>query len=1072
MGRQSFRLPRLSYAPNQPGLPLSRSACLKPTAGSRLILFGTLVVLFWLPASVAQLPAGQDQTDSRYVWLRADDGLPSSQIYCMLEDSKGFLWLGTALGLSRYDGQHVLSFGIRDGLPHIRLRQLAEDGEGRIWVLTDGALAYLNGDRFEPMALPPEGGRPTLMGIDSEGGLLVSTRGNLYRYRDGGFRAIIPPPGRPWNQPRPVALPPAPQPATQLASPPAQSWVYDHIDGQHALIRIDGNQSRLYPLRYPISQPDRFLAVRDSRDRWLYACDAGIALMDEQGEQRLVYSAALLRSDPAQWRAMLLDKSSRLWVAESGAGLSCWYWTGNASADTLKLLPVKCAQPGRQVEALLQDREGNIWLGTSEDGAAFLPGNASFVRNFDSGSGLVDQVVLSAAGEGNQNIWFGMRAGQVDVLNFAGIGGVGNPVMGRAGNSPVVCLLEAPDGSMLAGSEDGLFRSRYRFLERHGPLRGIRSLEADGEGSVYVGTEQRLYRFDPAAFEALLGLESEDQISRNNIIADRPALRIAARPEGGCWYANEEGLFRFDGFETSRPVVSDGLLAATISDLAVVSGCLAVATRGDGLLLLRDDGFRWQIDALSGLPSNICTDLFVQDEQTLWVASNRGIARLQISDLESRTLAYETYDTKDGLISNEVNALVALRGSVYLGTNSGISIFNETDFKAQSVAPGIYFRGISIAERDTAVLNTYDLAYSQNRISIRFSSIAFNSGNLIQYRYRMVGLDKDWIATQYGEVRYGSLPAGEYTFEVQALNKDGLFSETPATFSLRIRRPWYQSGWFIFVIVLSLAALVFIGYSVLIGQTERSNLQRSVSSKTAELDRKIHELRRSNDELEQFAYIASHDLKEPLRNIANYVQLLQRRLNGKLDEDASQYMQFAVGGVRRMYAMIDGLLLYSGLTKPDPSVAEVDLNILLEQTLASVTAQHRERQVVVTKAALPRAMVNRDQVGELLWQLLDNAIRFNRSEPVLIKVSLQEREDELEICVEDNGIGLEERYHDKVFQIFERLDNAAGQEGSGIGLALSKKIVERHGGRIWYRSEGRGAAFFFTLKKNLRNQTN
>jgi signal transduction histidine kinase len=562
-----------------------------------------------------------------------------------------------------------------------------------------------------------------------------------------------------------------------------------------------------------------------------------------------------------------------------------------------------------------------------------------------------------------------------------------------------------------------------------------------------------------------------DQIDRSAIIADRPAWRIAARPEGGCWYANGEGLFRFDGFETSRPVVSEGLLAATISDLAVLGECLAVATRGNGLLLLRDDGFRWQLDALSGLPSNICTDLFAQDNQTLWVASNRGIARLQIRNLNERQLAYETYDTKDGLISNEVNALAALRGSVYLGTNSGISIFNETDFKAQSVAPGIYFRGISIAERDTAVLPAYELRYAQNRISIRFSSIAFNSGNLIQYRYRLLGLDKEWIPTPYGEVRYGSLPPGEYTFEVQALNKDGLVSEETARFTLRIRRPWYQSGWFIFLVGLGLAGLIFVGYSVLIGQTERSHLQRSVSSKTAELDRKIHELRRSNDELEQFAYIASHDLKEPLRNIANYVQLLQRRLNGQLDADAQQYMQFAVTGVRRMYAMIDGLLLYSGLTKPDPSVAEVDLNALLEQTLASVTAQHRERQVVVTKAALPPAMVNRDQVGELLWQLLDNAIRFNRSEPVLIKIDLQEREDELEISIQDNGIGLEERYHDKVFQIFERLNNGVDEEGSGIGLALCKKIVERHGGRIWYRSTGRGAAFYFTLKKNLRNQT-
>ncbi len=1005
------------------------------------------------------IQAQSPSADTRLVWLKADDGLPSSRVNCLLEDSSGFLWLGTSSGLSRYDGRHILSYGIRAGLPHIRIRELQQDVDGRIWVLSEGRLAALEQNRFvsaEISADPPE---PVLhIGRDEQGQLLASTSGQLFRYVEGSFRPVLPPAGTSWLKPQP------------LFSSKRRAWLYDQDESNGRLISLQGNQSQAFQLRYPPADLSRFLAVEDQRGRIIYLSEAGLVLFHPETREQTLISNGHLSDDPSRYRALLLDNNKRLWLAGASEGVQCWLWPSSLSPDSLQLMPVKGIAPGRQVEVLLQDREGNIWLGTGEDGAAFLPGNASFVRNLTTALGLSDPVVLSMATEGSQNVWMGMRGGQVQVLNFAGIGGLGSPVMGRAGNSPVQCLMEAPDGSMLAGSEDGLFMSRYRLLERHGPLLGIQALAADSDSSIYVGTSERLYRFDPQSFEALAQIEDVSGIDRRHIIADRPALRIAARPQGGCWYANEQGLFQFDGFETSRLTLPEGLLAATISDLAAVAGCLAISTRGEGLLLINESGLNWPIDALTGLPGNICSDLFVQDSSTLWVATNRGIARLQIHDVGSRSMNYETYDTKDGLLSNEINTLVALRGSLYLGTNTGISIFNEADFRTQSVAPGIYLMGLAIAERDTLVLDAYELPYSQNRLAVRFSGIAFSSGNLIHYRYRMSGLDEDWNHSSNGEVRYGALPPGQYRFEVQAINKDGVISEYSAGFDLRIRRPWYQTGWFLFLAGLGIAGISFAGYNVLIGQHERKLLQRSVSAKTEELDRKIQELRRSNDELEQFAYIASHDLKEPLRNIANYVQLLEKRLNGQLDNDAHQYMGFAVGGVKRMYDMIDGLLIYSGLTRPDPSVALVNLNEVLEAVIADRSLMNRERQVVVTKGSLPVVMVNREQIRELFTQLIDNAIKFNESNSVRINLSCTELGDELQIAIEDNGIGLEDHYQEKVFQIFEQLDNSGRLSGSGIGLALCKKIVERHGGRIWYESRPSGTVFYFTLKKNLQNQ--
>ncbi len=1033
---------------------------------------GLLLLLVWFiltPPGNFQLLGQSAAPETRFVWLRADDGLPSSRVNCLLQDTMGFLWLGTDAGLSRYDGRHVESYGRRDGLPHIHIDELCTDGQGTIWALGAGYLAGFDGNRFIMAPEPASGLREPYrhLGTDAEGNLLATHSSQLFRLIDAQMRTVLPPAGGSWDHPQP------------LSSSDAETWLFDRGGGAHALIRLRGKQSETFLLPWPAETSHRFLAVQDIHGRWIYAAEQGLALFDPaSGEGHMLYLPEP-PLDPPAWRSLLLDKNQRLWLAAGGETVRCWHWPAATDRDSLKLYPLRSTAPQREISSLLQDREGNIWFATGEDGAAFLPGNASFVRNFTERSGLADNVVLSISGEGDQNIWFGMRNGQVHALNFAGIGGAGSPVVGRVGNSPVRCLAEAADGSMYAGSEDGLFRSRYRLLERHGPLRGVNDLAQGKDSFFYVGTTTGLYRFGPSALSKLDRAARQDQLKASQHLVSRAALLLAPHPSGGCWYANEDGLFRFDGVETKRIPLPPGVTTATLSDMDVTGTCLALATRGEGLLIYCEDTLSWKLDALSGLPSNLCNSLYAVPSHsdtsrstTLWVATNRGIARLQLDGITKQMMHYETYDTRDGLLSNEVNALIALRGSLYLGSNAGISIFNESDFLMQSAAPGIYLMGVSIGNRDTAVLASYVLPFSQNSVSIRFSGIALGSSNLIQYRYRLVGLDEEWIPSANTEVRYASLSPGKYRFEVQAVGKDGLLSEGIAAFELHIRQPWYQSGWFLFVAGLTLAGLTFGLYSLLLGRLERHRLQRAVSAKTAALDTTIREWRRSNEELEQFAYIASHDLKEPLRNIANYVQLLERRLNGQLDEEAHQYMRFVVIGVNRMYDMITGLLHYSGLTRPDPSVEPLKLDDVLQTALASVSQRYAERGIALTSEPLPALMANRLQLVELMEQVLDNAVKFNRSPIVQLRVRAHEEQEEVRISFQDNGVGIDESFQQKVFQIFERLDPNAEQPGSGIGLALCKKIVERHGGRIWYESsEGQGATFHFTLRKNLRNQT-
>jgi len=249
------------------------------------------------------------------------------------------------------------------------------------------------------------------------------------------------------------------------------------------------------------------------------------------------------------------------------------------------------------------------------------------------------------------------------------------------------------------------------------------------------------------------------------------------------------------------------------------------------------------------------------------------------------------------------------------------------------------------------------------------------------------------------------------------------------------------------------------GFGTVQDMTERKRAEEK-------LRRAMEELERSNKELEQFAYVASHDLQEPLRAISGYVQLLQKRYRGKLDKDADDFINFAVEGAHRMQNLINDLLDFSRVGTTGKPLTRTESARALGAALRNMAADIEETRAVITTHDLPLVLADEGQLVQVFQNLLSNAIKFRKKDgPPRIHVSAEHRKNEGWVfSVRDNGIGMEPKYSDKVFQIFQRLQREYG--GTGIGLAICKKIVERHGGRIWVESApGEGSTFYFTLKK-------
>lgn len=224
------------------------------------------------------------------------------------------------------------------------------------------------------------------------------------------------------------------------------------------------------------------------------------------------------------------------------------------------------------------------------------------------------------------------------------------------------------------------------------------------------------------------------------------------------------------------------------------------------------------------------------------------------------------------------------------------------------------------------------------------------------------------------------------------------------------------------------------------------------------------ELARSNRELEQFAYVASHDLQEPLRMVASYTQLLARRYKDKLDEDANEFIHYAVDGAMRMQALINDLLTISRVGTRGKPLQPCDSGLALEHALVNLRMAVQESGANITHDQMPLVVADMSQLTQLLQNLVGNALKFHGGDVPSIHIGAQRDGQEWIISVRDNGIGIAPEFFDRIFIIFQRLHGKQEYPGTGIGLAVCKKIVERHGGRIWVESEpGKGAAFLFTL---------
>jgi light-regulated signal transduction histidine kinase (bacteriophytochrome) len=294
---------------------------------------------------------------------------------------------------------------------------------------------------------------------------------------------------------------------------------------------------------------------------------------------------------------------------------------------------------------------------------------------------------------------------------------------------------------------------------------------------------------------------------------------------------------------------------------------------------------------------------------------------------------------------------------------------------------------------------------------------------------------------------------------------------------------WNETAWTIICVLILTAALFRLAMladqrdhsrAILAARLERQSealeeevrdRTRHLEKATAESQQRARQLAISNADLEHFAHVASHDLQEPLRTVTSFVQLLEQRCRDSLDTESREYIRFAVDGAKRMHSLIQDLLSYSRITTLGGPLTACDLSHVVSEALGCLELAIAESKAVVTVGTMPVLNCDRAQMISLFQNLIGNAIKYRKPDTApIIDISAKMDGAEWVFRISDNGIGLDPRYKDRIFIIFQRLHGAGTYEGTGIGLAICKRIIERHQGRIWVESEpGKGASFVFAL---------
>lgn len=956
------------------------------------------------------------------------EGLPQSQVIGIMQDHDGYMWFATYGGLSRFNGHEFRTWSKRDGMASNSVFDAVQDASGGIVLATSGGLCTMRAGAFicrgERDGLVHDDIRSVT--LDPQGGVWASTGRGISHVVGESVRNYTVASGLPADRVARVAI-----------DRNERVWA---ATGR-GLARLDGDA---------FVQVGREL-IGDSAVQVVLPFGDGL-LVGSQGRLFVVSGDLVAPYDRATLpeNTMLVDGA----IAPNG---TIWLGTRDGAlrinGSQVDHIAIGNALMSQLVLRVFLDRENNVWFGTENGASKHVPGP---FRTYTVNDGLPNPFVRAIEVDADGRLWTGGRNGLAvrDGNRFQPV-----PLPG-APDSRIYALSAVPAGGLLIGTRIGLVWLRDGQTQVYREADGLPgdivfSIVQDGAGGAWLGTDRGLAHW-------------RDGQVRTVAVPGLPEVTIMAMTRdrrNRLWLGLTTGGIAIRDGESLRIINADsGATDQTIWSMAEdTRGQMWVGTNGDGVLRITDAEIR-PFTTRDGLASDFIWQVLGDTNGDVWVFGNLGINRFSGDQ-------WKHYGRGSGLIELEGAANAAKQdgnGNRWFGTGAGLVRYTPGDEVAPANGPTVYIESVTLNDELVVSTGTKHPRFDRGEVKFQFSSPSYRDENATSFSYRLVGLNNTWSKpTPDRSLTYAGLSGGVYTFEVRAVNGD-LVSATPAVMTFEVMPPVWQTWWFLTLGMLVLAsggaAAPVIRARTL--ERERKRLEALVGTHTRELAEKNLRLQQSNRDLEHFAYIASHDLQEPLRKIQAFSDRVTKRYSATLDDQGRDYLSRMSGAASRMQRLIDDLLSLSRVTTKRNRVTSVDLNLLAAEVLGDLEFRVQSTNGRVEVDPLPNIVADPVQIRQIFQNLIGNALKFHRPDvPPLVRVAVVQLDaHRIELRFSDNGIGIAPDDAERIFLPFHRLHGRTQYEGTGIGLTICQKIADRHGGTI--RAEGHpgtGTCFIVTL---------
>lgn len=1102
-----------------------------------------IIFYFFLPgvAQLISLYAFSQKQFLKFDHLQTNEGLSQSNVLCILQDSRGFMWFGTEDGLNKYNGYNFTAYKNdpqkNNSLSNNFINGIVEDSNGDLLIATwGGGLNKYDRNKNEFIHFKHDINNPNSISSDFITCLLKDSKGNIWLSIDGGGINVFDRKNNRFIKYTTHNSTISDSTITTICEDSQHTiWIGTNNGG---LNLFNAGKNSFINFKHNDNEPaslsnNKINALfEDSKHRLWVGTGNGLNLFDKQTGKFRIYNIGNTKfpglCDDVIF-SMAEDNEGMIWIGSENNGISVL----NPETETFTNYQysdfISTDLSSNSINKIYKDTKGNIWIGTYNAGINFIASDANKFTHYkhtSSLNSLTNNNVLSICQDKENNLWIATDGGGLDMYNHT----TGNFKHFKheegyntiAGNN-VMSVLEDSYGNLWVGTYGNgvsvLNKKQNTWKQYKNDPANPYSIAGNTGWAIYEDSKRNVW-ITSATNGLSLYNRVNDRFTQYSAekygLSGNDVLSIYESKDGYIWLGtynsgitrldkktNKVTTFKYD--KNNKKGLGDNTVNCFSED---ENGNLWVGTNKGLDCLDRRRNVFTHYGVKDGLPHEKTVGILNDDKGNLWISTGKGLSRF---NLKNNT--FKNFGVADGLQANEFKQAYykGHSGIMYFGGNNGFNEFYPDNIKESSFDPPLVitdFRifnksvpvannknGSSPLKKDIAETNSISIPHSSSVISFEFASLNYTSAEKKQYAYMLQGFDKDWNYIGISHTAtYTNLDPGKYIFKVKGLNNNGEWSARTTTIELTITPPFWLTWWFklcLFALIIG-SAFLFYSFRTNTIEAQKRKLQKQVHEQTLQLvhsakeERKAREaaekahfasdkarqeadqaninLERKNKELEQFAYIASHDLQEPLRTTSSFIELLRKQYQGKLDEKADKYFNYILESSDRMKLLIKNLLDYSRIGNKK-ELEQVDCNKTLQEVLADLGVAINDANADIQHNPLPVVRGYPTEIKQLFQNLIINAVKFQRKGVApQIKISVHKVKNNWEFAFKDNGIGIEKQHSEKIFNIFQRLHTRAEYEGSGIGLSHCKKIVELHRGRIWVESTfGEGSTFNFTL---------